>query len=63
MKTCEFMNDNARFPNECKSRYFCQHHWYGRNEAGDSYHECNREGNEFVPEETFAFGIGYFVES
>jgi len=65
MKYCEFLNvsENARFPNECKSRYFCLHHRYGRNDQGYSFKECSREGDEFVPEETFTFGIGYFVES
>jgi len=63
MKTCEFLNNTARFPNECKSRYFFKHHWYGRNEEGYSFHECNREGNEFTSEETFVFGIGHTIES
>ncbi len=62
MKACEFLNNNTRFHNECKARYFCQHHGYGRNEAGHSYHECSREGNEFTSEETFVFVIGHFIE-
>ena len=58
---CEFLNkNNSRFINECKSRYFCQHHLYGMNQAGDSFHECSMEGDEFTPEETFEFGVGTY---
>jgi hypothetical protein len=60
---CEFLNQNTRFGNECKARLICTHHWFGMNKSGDSFHECSMEGSEFSPEETFEFGVGFYVES
>ena len=60
MKVCEFLANSARFNNECKALTFCKHHGYGENKAGESYHECNREGYEYAPEVEFNFGVGYY---